>query len=71
MNSLTLKEARRLIVKLTAFDESLDELINRWTMHGYRPTLLAREGTEQRRLADYYDIRAEERGIDVKAYRGN
>jgi hypothetical protein len=45
---------------------TLDQLIDKWTEHGYRPSLRV----AFKLLADYYDRRAAERGIDVRAYRG-
>ncbi len=47
---------------------TLDELIDKWQDHGYRPTLRADLGYAE--LADAYDRRAAERGINVQAYRG-
>lgn len=48
----------------------IDELIEKWTNHQYRPTLRADLDPEFGILADLYDMIAAARGIDVKAYRG-
>lgn len=49
---------------------TLDELLNKWSDNGYRPSLRTDAGEIYTQLADYYDRRAAERGIDVRAYRG-
>lgn len=58
-----------LTIRLTACDSVLDRLIDRWTMHSYRPSLYGSANGPEMILADLYDIRAESRGIKVKAYR--
>lgn len=48
--------------------DSIDELLNKWPLHGYRPTIFVDE--PQRQLfADCYDKRAAHRGLSVRAYR--
>lgn len=49
---------------------TLDDLIDCYARHGYRPTLRADGGPEYVRLADLYDARAEFRGLAVRAFRG-
>jgi|DEB19_MinimDraft_3_1074340.scaffolds.fasta_scaffold07913_11 hypothetical protein len=73
MNKLTNREieyADRLVAENLPFCGALtlDQLIDKWADHGYRPTLRTDLGYAQ--LADAYDRRAAERGIDVRAYRG-
>lgn len=64
---------------------TLDELLDQWIAHRYRPTLRCLRGLRHERLwicpedeaarlellalADAYDARAAERGIEVEAYR--
>lgn len=48
--------------------DSLDELIDKWPAHGYRPTIFV-DDHQRELLADCYDTRAAWRGIDVVAYR--
>ena len=47
---------------------TLDELLSKWTLHGYRPTL--KYGPTAPILADIYDFVAARRGMNVTAYRG-
>ena len=47
---------------------TLDELLSKWTLHGYRPTL--KDGPTAQILADVYDFVAARRGMQVTAYRG-
>ena len=48
--------------------ESLDELLDKWPAHGYRPTIFV-DDPQRELLADCYDRRAAARGIEVVAYR--
>ncbi len=47
---------------------TLDELLDKWTAHRYRPTLFMGDAGRER-LADLYDRRALERGILVSVFR--
>ena len=68
MTQTEIEYADRLVSKMIPFAFTLDQLIDKWTDHGYRPTLRSNCGYDK--LADLYDRRAAERGIDVRAYRG-
>jgi len=73
MNKLTNREidhADALTSLLCNHARTLDQLLDKWVDDLYRPTLLANLGNTYTQLADYYDRRAAERGIDVRAYRG-
>lgn len=63
------EKADELARELVCGIESLDELIDKWTEHGYRPTIDCRMGWSYRELAEAYDARAKERGIAVTCYR--
>lgn len=66
--SSNLPEGDALVQELTACAKTLDELLDQWVDHHYRPSLDVREPARAR-LADLYDARAKQRGIDVQAYR--
>jgi len=70
MTNREIEYADRLVAENLPFCGALtlDQLINKWSDHGYRPTL--RSDLGYARLADAYDRRAAERGIDVRAFRG-
>lgn len=68
MASQQLRELGDLLTKkLVCSCDSLDELLMKWIDHGYRPTL---RDPECLVLADIYDFRARELGINITAYRG-
>jgi hypothetical protein len=50
--------------------KDLDDMLNRWKAHGYRPTIRVDRGVEYRALADAYDLVAEVFNEGVKCYRG-
>lgn len=56
--------------ELVAGVKTLDELLAKWTAHGYRPTLRGDIDARAIALADLYDFRAELLGLNVRAYRG-
>lgn len=49
---------------------SLNELLEKWPAHHYRPTLRGDVEPMADVLADIYDLAASVRGLNVKAYRG-
>lgn len=68
MNAAQTELGNQLSRELIAGAPTLDELIAKWVDHGYRPTLRL-DDIDACWLADLYDIRAEELGLDVRAYR--
>lgn len=70
MTQTEIKHADALTSLLVNHTRSLDALLDKFTDHGYRPTLRADLGNTYTQLADYYDRRAAERGLAVRAYRG-
>lgn len=62
--------ANELCAELVAGKPTLDALLDKFTDHGYRPSLLTRSGQKTQILANLYDQRAAERGLAVRAYRG-
>lgn len=69
MNEIQTRIANELVSQIMADGTStLDDLIAKWSDHGYRPTLRL-DDIDACWLADLYDIRAEELGLDVRAYR--
>lgn len=49
---------------------SLDDLVAKQS-HGYRPTLRGAANSPEAMLAEIYDLIAEARGLELRAYRGN
>ena len=49
---------------------TLNDLVAKWSDHGYRPTLRGNRGTKQYLLANLYDLCAQRRCLKVTAYRG-
>lgn len=47
----------------------IDALINAYLMHGYIPTIRTAEGPDYALIADAYDQRALQRGINARVYR--
>jgi hypothetical protein len=70
MTQTEIDHADALTSLLVNHTRTLDQLLDKWVDHRYRPTLRADLGDTYTQLADYYDRRAAERGIDVRAYRG-
>ncbi len=71
-NDLTddeLIEADALARNLVANINGIDDLLDKWLIHSYRPTIDTRWAECYGKLADYYDRRAKQRGIDVTAFR--
>lgn len=69
MNETQTRIADELVGQIMADGTStLDALIAKWSDHGYRPSL-RQDCIDACLLADLYDIRAEELGLDVRAYR--
>lgn len=60
----------RLTSEMVCACPTIDVLLDKWTAHGYRPTLRGRTGSPEMLLADIYDLIAESRGIEVRAFRG-
>jgi len=56
---------------LVANCNTLNELLDKWTHHHYRPTLRGSPGSPEAALADIYDMTARLRQIDIQAYRGD
>lgn len=68
MNEFRTELGDKLTRELVSGVQSLDDLIAKWSHHGYRPTL--RGSYNATILANLYDQRAAELGLDVRAYRG-
>ena len=68
MNVYQTRLGNQLSRELVSGSPTLDELIAKWVDHGYRPSL-RKDCIDACWLADLYDIRAEELGLDVRAYR--
>ena len=68
MNEAQTKLGDQLSRELVSGAPTLDELIGKWVDHGYRPSL-RKDCIDACWLADLYDIRAEELGLSVRAYR--
>lgn len=69
MNEAQTRLADQLVRQIMVDGTStLDGLIAKWADHGYRPSL-RQDDIDACWLADLYDIRAEELGLDVRAYR--
>lgn len=58
----------QLTRELVSDCRTIDELLARWPLHGYRPTLKGELRAQI--LADVYDFIAARRGMHVTAYRG-
>jgi hypothetical protein len=66
--ALTVQRGDALARMFVVGVDTLDQLLDKWVDHGYRPTLYVDQPMREL-LADAYDRRAAERGIDVVAYR--
>jgi len=64
-----MKEADTIARAIVVNVRGIDDLIDLWIAHGYRPTIDLDEGPDYEKLADYYDRRAAQRGINTTAYR--
>jgi hypothetical protein len=67
-SALDLKHADWLVRQVVCGCDSLDDLLDKWVDHGYTPTLFVDE-PRKAKLADLYDQRAAERGLEIRAYR--
>lgn len=61
--------ADELTRELTAFSD-LADMVSRWNLHGYRPTIRDDRGIEYMALADAYDFEAQQLGLGAVAFRG-
>lgn len=52
-------------------ERTIDDLVNEWPLHGYRPSVASDADAEHVMLADIYDVVAVAMGVDVIAYRSS